>query len=84
MQCPLVAQAELIVICTFFLNGTASVAEAVLPIVLGTMNGPISFGVFALVLSAARITFSIEGPPDPIIIPVLKLLTSLSSNPGLQ
>ena len=65
----------------FILNGTASVAEAVLPIVLGTMKGPINFGVFALVLSAARITFSIEGPPEPIIIPVLKLLTSLSSNP---
>jgi hypothetical protein len=55
--------------------------EAVLAIVLGTMNGPINFGVLALVLSAARITFSIEGPPEPITIPVLKLLTSFSSNP---
>ena len=27
------------------------------------------------------ITFSIEGPPEPITIPVLKLLTLLSSNP---
>ena len=59
---------------------TAS-AEAVLAIVLGTINGPISFGVLALVLSAAKITFSIDGPPEPITIPVLKLLTSFSSKP---
>ena len=63
------------------LNGTARVADAVLAIVLGTMNGPINFGVLALVLSAAKITFSIEGPPEPITIPVLKLLTSVSSKP---
>ena len=29
------------------------------------IKGPINFGVFALVLSAAKITFSIDGPPDP-------------------
>ena len=29
----------------------------------------------------AKITFSIEGPPEPMTIPVLKLLTSTSSNP---
>ena len=55
-----------------------SVADAVLAIVLGTINGPINLGVLALVLSAAKITFSIDGPPDPITIPVLKLLTSFS------
>ena len=49
--------------------------------VLGTTKGPILFGLFALVLSAARITFSIEGPPEPIIIPVEMLLTWFSSNP---
>ena len=52
-----------------------------LDIVLGTTNGPILFGLFALVLSAAKITFSIDGPPEPIIIPVDILLTSLSSKP---
>ena len=56
-------------------------STAVLPIVLGTINGPINFGVLALVLSAAKITFSIDGPPEPITIPVLKLLTSFSSKP---
>ena len=35
----------------------------------------------SLVLSAARITFCIDGPPEPMIIPVETLLTSLSSNP---
>ena len=49
--------------------------------VLGTTKGPILFGLFALVLSAAKITFSIEGPPEPIIIPVEMLLTWFSSNP---
>ena len=63
------------------LKGTARVAEDVLAIVLGTINGPINFGVLALVLSTDKTTFSIEGPPEPITIPVLKLLTSLSSNP---
>ena len=52
--------------------------ELVLDIVLGTTKGPILLGLFALVLSAAKITFSIEGPPEPIIIPVLILLISLS------
>ena len=37
------------------------------------MKGPINFGVFALVLSTDKTTFSIEGPPEPIIIPVVKL-----------
>ena len=37
----------------------------------------IFFGFFSLVLSAARITFCIDGPPDPIIIPVKTLLISL-------
>ena len=50
-----------------------------LPIVLGTINGPINFGVFALVLSAASY-ISIEGPPEPIMIPTL-VATSLSSKP---
>ena len=40
-----------------FKQGTARVAEAVLDIVLGTTNGPIFFGFFSLVLSAAKITF---------------------------
>ena len=65
----------------FILNGTARVAEAVLAIVLGTINGPIFFGFFSLVLSDAKITFSIDGPPDPMTIPVEILLTSFSSNP---
>ena len=35
----------------------------------------------SLLNSKSGITFSIEGPPEPITIPVLKLLTSLSSKP---
>ena len=46
-------------------------------IVMGS-GGP---SIENVVLSAAKITFSIEGPPEPITIPVLKLRTSFSSNP---
>ena len=38
-------------------------------------------GQAARALSAAKITFSIDGPPEPITIPVEWLLTSFSSNP---
>ena len=46
-------------------------------IVMGS-GGP---SIENVVLSAANITFSIDGPPEPITIPVLKLLTSFSSKP---
>ena len=46
-------------------------------IVMGS-GGP---SIENVVLSVDKTTFSIEGPPEPITIPVLKLLTSLSSSP---
>ena len=46
-------------------------------IVMGS-GGP---SIENVVLSAAKITFWIDGPPDPMIIPVETLLTSFSSNP---
>ena len=62
-------------------KGVARVAEFVEDIALGTANGPTLFGPFSLVMSAASISAFVEGPPEPMINPVLSLIMSPCSNP---
>ena len=47
------------------------VAELVLHITFGTLVGPIFFGPFSLVISNALNKLLVDGPPEPIIKPVL-------------
>jgi hypothetical protein len=64
------------------LNQVASVADAVDDIALGTANGPTRFGLlFLRVMSAAATMVEVEGPPEPITMPVRSLEMSLGSTP---
>jgi len=64
------------------LNQVASVADAVDDIAFGTANGPIRFGLlFLLVISAASTMVRVDGPPEPITIPVRSLVMSPCSSP---
>ena len=58
-----------------------SVAELVLHITLGTLVGPIFLGPESLVISKALNKFFVDGPPDPIISPVIGLEILFSSRP---
>src|SRR5262245_554209 len=49
---------------------------------LGTSNGPIFLGSFSRVTSAARTMARVEGPPEPIMMPVRSLITSPLSSPA--
>ena len=52
------------------LNQVASVADAVDDIAFGTANGPTRFGPLARAVSAASTIVRVDGPPDPMMIPV--------------
>ena len=57
-------------------------ADAVDDIAFGTANGPTRFGPLLRVMSAASTTVRVEGPPEPMMMPVRSLETSLSSSPA--
>jgi len=59
----------------------ASTAEAVELIALGTAVGPIRRGPFSCVTSAASKMVRVDGPPDPMMMPVRGLTTSACSRP---
>ena len=61
----------------------ASVAEAVDDIAFGTANGPTRFGPLLRVVSAASTMVRVEGPPEPMMMPVRSLEMSLSSSAGV-
>jgi hypothetical protein len=63
------------------LNQVASVAEAVDDMALGTAKGPTRLGPFWRVMSAASTSVRVEGPPEPMMMPVFTLETSPGSSP---
>ena len=63
------------------LNQVASVADAVDDIAFGTANGPTRFGPLVRVMSAASTMVRAEGPPEPMMMPVRMLETSVGSRP---
>ena len=63
------------------LNQVASVAEAVDDIAFGTANGPTRFGPLVRVMSAASTMVRVDGPPEPMMMPVRSLEMSVSSRP---
>ena len=61
----------------------ASVADAVDDIAFGTANGPMRFGEpFSRVMSAASTMVRVDGPPEPMMMPVRSLEMSFSSTPA--
>jgi hypothetical protein len=64
------------------LNHVASVAEAVEDIAFGTANGPTRFGPLVRAVSAASTMVRVEGPPEPMMMPVRTFDTSPSSSPA--
>ena len=62
-------------------KGVASVAEAVEHMALGTASGPMRLGPFWRVMSAASTMVRVEGPPEPITMPVRGFCTSDGSSP---
>src|SRR5215468_4711302 len=60
----------------------ASAADGPEHMPLGTSNGPIFLGSFSRVTSAARTMARVDGPPEPIMMPVRSLTTSLASRPA--
>src|SRR3954469_5510709 len=64
------------------LNQVASVADAVDDIAFGTANGPTRFGPLLRVVSAASTMVRVEGPPDPMMMPVRSFETSFASSPA--
>jgi hypothetical protein len=52
------------------LNQVASVADAVDAIAFGTANGPTRFGPLLRAMSAASTMARVDGPPDPMMMPV--------------
>src|SRR6185437_12939024 len=82
MQWAEVAQAEEIEkFSPLILNQVASTADAVEDIALGTAKGPTRLGPFVRVVSAASTMARADGPPEPMMMPVRSLETSLSSTP---
>src|ERR1700721_1977838 len=77
-----VAQAEEIEQFTpRILNQVASVADAVDDIAFGTANGPTRFGPLLRVMSALSTIVRVDGPPEPMMIPVRSFDTSFSESP---
>ena len=52
-------------------------AEAVDDIAFGTANGPTRFGPLVRVMSAASTMVRADGPPEPMMMPVRSLETSV-------
>ena len=63
-------------------NAVASAAEGPEHMALGTSNGPTFLGSFSRVMSAARTMARVEGPPEPMMMPVRSLTTSPGSSPA--
>jgi hypothetical protein len=55
------------------LNQVASVADAVDDIAFGTAKGPTRFGPLVRAVSAASTMVRVDGPPEPMMIPVRSL-----------
>jgi hypothetical protein len=51
-------------------------------IAFGTAKGPTRFGPLARAVSAASTTVRVEGPPEPMMMPVRSFEMSLSSRPA--
>src|SRR5690606_11538019 len=67
----------------WILYQVASVAEAVDDIAFGTAKGPMRFGeLYFSVVSYASTMVLVEGPPEPMTMPVRSLLISASSRPA--
>src|ERR1700721_3815989 len=78
-----VAQAEEIEQFTpRILNQVASVADAVDDIAFGTANGPTRFGPLVRAVSAASTIARVDGPPEPMTMPVRSFEISDSSRPA--
>ena len=56
-------------------------ADAVDDIAFGTANGPTRFGPLVRVISAASTMVRVDGPPEPMMMPVRTLETSDGSRP---
>ena len=65
------------------LNQVASVAEAVDDIALGTAKGPTRFGLLLRVMSAASTMARVDGPPEPMMMPVRSCEISLVLEAGI-
>jgi hypothetical protein len=64
------------------LKKVASVAEAVEHIALGTAKGPTRLGPFSRARLADSTIAFVEGPPEPMMIPVRSLEMSPASKPA--
>ena len=60
----------------------ASVAEAVDDIAFGTAKGPTRLGPLVRVVSAASTMTRVEGPPEPMIMPVRSCEISAGVRPA--
>ena len=56
-------------------------ADAIEDIALGTANGPTRFGPLVRAVSAASMMVRVDGPPEPMMMPVRSLDTSVGSRP---
>ena len=64
------------------MNQVDSVAEAVDDIALGTTNGPTRFGPLVRVMSAVSTIARVDGPPEPITMPVRSFEISSGARPA--
>jgi hypothetical protein len=64
------------------LNQVPSVADALEDIALGTANGPTFFGPLLRAISALSTMVRVDGPPEPMMMPVRSLETSAASSPA--
>ena len=64
------------------MNQVASVAEAVDDIAFGTANGPMRFGPLSRAMAAASTITRVEGPPEPMMMPVRSFEMSSCSSPA--
>ena len=65
-------------------NHVASVADAVEHMALGTATGPTRLGPFSTAMAADSTMARVEGPPEPMIIPVRSFETSPASRPAFR
>jgi len=63
------------------LNQVARVADAVDDIAFGTAKGPTRFGPLVRAMSQASSKVRVDGPPDPMMMPVRSLEMSALSRP---
>ena len=63
-------------------HAVARLADTVLDMARGTMNGPMRFGPFSLAMIADCTMAPVVGPPDPATTPVRSLEISASDRPA--